>query len=77
MQMAYNIDNPLVPLYLVGYTTKQMMILEISPTIMSLILAGILHMASKDVANYILSIVFLVRVIEIRGLLCSSRIRLG
>mgnify|MGYP005633106739 FL=1 len=40
MQMAYNIDNPLVPLYLVGYTTKQMMILEISPTIMSLILAG-------------------------------------
>ncbi len=40
MQMAYNIDNPLVPLYLVGYTTKQMMILELSPTIMSLILAG-------------------------------------
>jgi len=40
MQMAYNIDNPLVPLYLVGYTTKQMMVLEISPTIMSLILAG-------------------------------------
>lgn len=40
MQMAYNITNPLVPLYLVGYTTKQMMILEISPTIMSLILAG-------------------------------------
>ena len=40
MQMAYNIDSPLVPLYLIGYTTKQMMILEISPTIMSLILAG-------------------------------------
>ncbi len=40
MQMAYNIDNPLVPLYLIGYTTKQMMILELSPTIMSLILAG-------------------------------------
>ncbi len=40
MQMAYNIDNPLVPLYLVGYTTKQMMVLELSPTIMSLILAG-------------------------------------
>jgi len=40
MQMAYNIDNPLVPLYLVGYTTKQMMVLEISPTIISLILAG-------------------------------------
>lgn len=40
MQMAYNIDNPLVPLYLIGYTTKQMMILEISPTIISLILAG-------------------------------------
>ena len=40
MQMAYNINSPLVPLYLIGYTTKQMMILEISPTIMSLILAG-------------------------------------
>ena len=40
MQMAYNIDSPLVPLYLIGYTTKQMMILEISPTIVSLILAG-------------------------------------
>ena len=40
MQMAYNIDSPLVPLYLIGYTTKQMIILEISPTIMSLILAG-------------------------------------
>lgn len=40
MQMAYNIDSPLVPLYLIGYTTKQMLILEISPTIMSLILAG-------------------------------------
>lgn len=40
LQTAYNIDNPLVPLWLIGYTTKQMMILEFSPTIISLILVG-------------------------------------
>jgi phospholipid/cholesterol/gamma-HCH transport system permease protein len=40
LQTAYNIDNPLIPLRLIGYTTKQMMILEFSPTIISLILVG-------------------------------------
>lgn len=40
LQTAYNIDNPLVPMWLIGYTTKQMMILEFSPTIISLILVG-------------------------------------
>ena len=40
IQTATNIDNPLIPLYLIGYTTKQSMILEFSPTILSLILAG-------------------------------------
>lgn len=38
--VAYNIDNPLLPEKLVGFTARQMIILEFSPTIISLILAG-------------------------------------
>ncbi len=40
IQTAYNIDSPFIPLTMVGFTTRQMMILEFSPTIISLILAG-------------------------------------
>ena len=40
IQTAYNIDSPLIPLTMVGFTTRQMMILEFSPTVISLILAG-------------------------------------
>ncbi|PLW95185.1 MAG: ABC transporter permease [Marinilabiliales bacterium] len=40
LQVAYNTDNPLIPDYLVGYSTRQSMILEFSPTIIALILAG-------------------------------------
>jgi len=40
IQTAYNIDSPLIPLKMVGFTTRQMMILEFSPTVISLILAG-------------------------------------
>jgi phospholipid/cholesterol/gamma-HCH transport system permease protein len=40
IQTAYNIDNPLVPLKMVGFTVRQSVILEFSPTIISLILAG-------------------------------------
>jgi phospholipid/cholesterol/gamma-HCH transport system permease protein len=40
IQTAYNIDSPLIPLSLVGFTTRQSVILEFSPTIISLILAG-------------------------------------
>ncbi|MHC1706485.1 MAG: MlaE family ABC transporter permease [Bacteroidales bacterium] len=40
IQTAFNIDNPLVPLYTVGYATRESIILEFSPTIISLILAG-------------------------------------
>ncbi len=38
--VAYNIDNPLIPEKLVGFTSRQMIILEFSPTMISLILAG-------------------------------------
>ena len=40
IQTAYNIDSPWVPIYTVGFTTRQSIILEFSPTIVSLILAG-------------------------------------
>jgi len=40
IQTAYNIDNPLIPMTMVGFTVRQSVILEFSPTIMSLILAG-------------------------------------
>jgi phospholipid/cholesterol/gamma-HCH transport system permease protein len=40
IQTAYNIDSPLVPLYTIGFTTRQSIVLEFSPTIISIILAG-------------------------------------
>lgn len=40
LQTASNIDSPLIPAYTVGYATRQSVILEFSPTIISLILAG-------------------------------------
>lgn len=40
IQMGFNIDSPLVPLYTIGFATRQSIVLEFSPTIVSLILAG-------------------------------------
>ncbi len=40
LQTASNIESPLIPLYTVGFTTRQSIILEFSPTMISLILAG-------------------------------------
>jgi len=40
LQTASNIDSPLIPSYTVGFTTRQSIILEFSPTIICLILAG-------------------------------------
>ena len=40
IQTAYNIDSPLIPRYTIGFTTRQSIVLEFSPTIISLILAG-------------------------------------
>lgn len=40
LQTATNIDSPLIPSYTVGFTTRQSIILEFSPTIICLILAG-------------------------------------
>ena len=41
LQLAYNIqDSPLLPDWYIGYATRESIILEFSPTIISLILAG-------------------------------------
>jgi phospholipid/cholesterol/gamma-HCH transport system permease protein len=40
IQSAFNFTNPLLPLYAVGVAARDSMILEFSPTIVSLILAG-------------------------------------
>ncbi len=40
IQTAFNTDHPLLPIYAVGFATRQSIILEFSPTIVSLILAG-------------------------------------
>ena len=40
LQTTANITTPLVPKNVIGYTTRQSMILEFSPTIIALILAG-------------------------------------
>ncbi len=40
IQTASNIDSPFIPLYTVGYATRQSVVLEFSPTIIALILAG-------------------------------------
>jgi len=40
IQMAFNIDTPFIPLYTIGFVTRQSVVLEFSPTIISLILAG-------------------------------------
>lgn len=40
IQTAFNIDSPLIPNWTVGFTTRQSVILEFSPTIISIFLAG-------------------------------------
>ena len=40
LQTAANMNSPLLPDYLIGYATRESFILEMAPTVMSLILAG-------------------------------------
>lgn len=40
IQTAINTDNPLLPGYLVGFATRQSIILEFAPTFISIIMAG-------------------------------------
>ncbi len=40
LQTAYNTENPLIPMYLIGLTARDSMLLEFSTTIVGFILAG-------------------------------------
>ncbi len=40
IQMGLNLENPFIPRYLIGYTTRETILLEFSSTIVALILAG-------------------------------------
>lgn len=40
IQLAYNIESPLIPMYTVGFGVRDSLILEFSPTIISIILVG-------------------------------------
>ncbi len=40
MQMANNLENPLLPRYLIGYASRESIVLEFSSTVLALILAG-------------------------------------
>jgi len=57
IQTALNIDNPLIPRYLVGFATRQSVILEFAPTFISVIMAG-------KVGSFITSSIGTMRVTE-------------
>ncbi|TXE09794.1 ABC transporter permease [Seonamhaeicola algicola] len=57
IQTALNIDNPLIPRYLVGFATRQSVILEFAPTFTSIIMAG-------KVGSFITSSIGTMRVTE-------------
>lgn len=57
MQMALNIDNPLIPKSLIGFATRQTIILEFAPTFTSIIVAG-------KVGSFITSSIGTMRVTE-------------
>ena len=40
VQIAYNLINPLIPQSMVGYMVREMTVLELAPTIISVVLAG-------------------------------------
>lgn len=40
IQTALNLSNPIIPKYLIGFTARQSIILEFSPTFISIIMAG-------------------------------------
>ena len=40
VQTALNIDNPFIPKYLIGFATRQSIVLEFAPTFTAVILAG-------------------------------------
>ena len=57
IQTALNTDSPLLPKYLVGFATRQSIILEFAPTFISVIMASP-HVRSLNLANAVSIVVF-------------------
>lgn len=57
IQTALNLTNPLIPKYLIGFATRQSVILEFAPTFISIIMAG-------KVGSFITSSIGTMRVTE-------------
>lgn len=57
LQMAINIDNPMIPKSLIGFATRQTILLEFAPTFTSIIIAG-------KVGSFITSSIGTMRVTE-------------
>lgn len=57
IQTALNLNNPIIPKYLIGFTARQSIILEFSPTFISVIMAG-------RMGSYITSSIGTMRVTE-------------
>ena len=57
VQTALNVDNPFIPKYLIGFATRQSIILEFAPTFVAIILAG-------KVGSFITSSIGTMRVTE-------------
>lgn len=57
IQTALNLTNPLIPKYLIGFATRQSVILEFAPTFVSIIMAG-------KIGSYITSSIGTMRVTE-------------
>lgn len=57
IQMALNLSNPLIPKSLIGFAARQSIVLEFSPTLISIIMAG-------KVGSYITSSIGTMRVTE-------------
>ena len=57
IQTALNLENPLIPVSLIGFATRQSVVLEFAPTFTSIIMAG-------KVGSYITSSIGTMRVTE-------------
>ena len=51
IQTAYNIENPMLPPYLIGVGTRDSMLLEFSSAMIALILAGKVGSSSSDLRD--------------------------
>ena len=54
IQMALNLESPFIPKYLIGYATRESMLLEFSSTVVALILGGEEHLFEGRVEGRII-----------------------